>query len=259
MHNSVFGGHLGTKKTIEKLRQKHYWYNMQDDVKTWIKQCDVFAANKYPKRKYVAPLGDMHTGAPMDHLGVDIMGPLPLGHKGNKYIQVITDYFTKWVEIQAIPDMTAATCAEHLVDAVVSRFRSPLSLHSDQGRNNESRIITKLCHLLEIRKTRTTPKGSQGMGKQNGSTTLWSKWSNLLSKQNKTGIDIYLSCLAVAYRSSKHETTGFSPNFLMLGREVRLPGELSPPNSNLTLASTPGGTRSQRDRLCPYYRSWLCT
>ena len=83
----------------------------------WVKQCDVCEAYKKPQRKPLAPPGDMRTAAPMDRL--DIMGPLPLIHKGNQYIQVITDAFTKWMKIQAIPYQTAGTCAVHLVDLSV--------------------------------------------------------------------------------------------------------------------------------------------
>ena len=45
VHNSVFGGHLGTKKTLNKILQNHYRFNLRDDVAVWIKQCDVCARN----------------------------------------------------------------------------------------------------------------------------------------------------------------------------------------------------------------------
>ena len=61
--------------------------------------------------------------------------------RGSKYILVVTDYFTKWVEIFAVPNQTAVTCAEKILNNVVARFGTPLSLHSDQGRNYESKII----------------------------------------------------------------------------------------------------------------------
>ena len=73
--------------------------------------------------KYVAPLGDMHRSYNGSHrLGIDTMGPLPLSHRGNEYIQVVTDSLTTRAEMQAIPDMTATTCAAYLVDAVTGRF-----------------------------------------------------------------------------------------------------------------------------------------
>ena len=43
---------------------------------------------------------------------------------------------------------------------------------------------------------------------------------------NKSDWDLYLPLLTAAYRSTVHPSTGFTPNFLMLGREVNLPVHL---------------------------------
>lgn len=249
MHNSVFGGHLGIRKTVEKILQNHYWYNLRDDVKVWVRQCDICAANKPPSRKPKGTLGDMRTGAPFDRLGIDIMGPLPLSYKGNQYIQVITDTFTKWVEILPVPDQTAHTSAKHLVDEVISRFGCPLDLHSDQGRNYESRLLKEVCDLLEIRKTRTTPRHPQCNGQTERFNRTLIQMIKAFIKDDQRDWDQHLGCLAAAYRSSQHETTGFTPNFLMLGREVRLPGELAVSNPNSTPESQANYVDTLRRKL----------
>ena len=248
MHDSVFGGHLGTKKTMGKILHSHYWYNLRDDVKVWVKRCDTCAANKRPQQKPMAPMGDMRTGAPMDRLAVDVMGPLPLSHKGNQYVQVITDAFTKWVEIQAIPDQTALTCAEHLV-AAISRFGCPLTLHSDQGRNYEGKLIKELCKLLEIKKTRTTPRRPQCNGQTERFNRTLTQMIKAYIKGEQQDWDSHLDCLAAAYRASKHETTGFTPNFLMLGREVRLPGDVAIPQQNTPASGPAEYVDKMRERL----------
>ena len=92
----------------------------------------------------------------MDRLGTDVLGPLPETPRGNKYILVVTDYFTKWVEIFAVPNQTAPTCAEKIVNEVISRFGTPLSIRSDQGRNYEACIFKEMYRLLEVRKTCTS-------------------------------------------------------------------------------------------------------
>ena len=50
----------------------------------------------------------------------------------------------------------ATTCAEVILNEMIARYGSPLSIHSDQGKNYESKVFADLCHLLEISKTRTT-------------------------------------------------------------------------------------------------------
>ena len=90
---------------------------------------------------------------------MNILGPLPLTPRGNKFVLVVTDYFTKWTESYAIPNQEASTVAEKLVSEFVRRFGVLREKHSDQGSNFESmtEVMTEVCKLLEIDKTRTTP------------------------------------------------------------------------------------------------------
>ena len=205
MHGSTFGGHLGVKKTTEKILQKHYWFNLRDDVKVWVQRCTTCATCKLPSRKPKAPLGDMRCGAPMDRISLDILGPLPKSNRGNQYIQVITCAFTKWIEIQALPDQTATTSAEHLLDAVITRFGCPITIHTDQGRNYESRLFKELCHLMEIRKTRTSPRRPEGNGQTERANRTLLQMIRAYIKKDQSDWDLHLGCLAAAYRSSVHD------------------------------------------------------
>jgi len=103
-------------------------------------------------------------GAPMERLAMDILGPLPLTPRGNKFVLVVTDYFTKWTESYVIPNQEATTVAEKLVSEFVCRFGVPREIHSDQGSNFESKVMTAVCKLLDIDKTRTTPLHPQSDG-----------------------------------------------------------------------------------------------
>jgi hypothetical protein len=67
------------------------------------------------------------------------------------------DYFTKWPEAYALPNQEAATVAEVLVTDFFCRFGIPRELHSDQGRNFESRLLQEIFQRLRVSKTRTTP------------------------------------------------------------------------------------------------------
>ena len=81
--------------------------------------------------------------------------------RNNRYILVVTDHFTKWVEIFAVLDQTAVTTANVILNKVIARYGSPLSMHSDIGSNYESQIFKELFKLKEIRKTRTSVKKSK--------------------------------------------------------------------------------------------------
>ena len=100
----------------------------------------------------------------MERIAIDVLGPLPTTEAGNKYILVIADYFTKWVEAFPLPNQEAKTVADKLVNEVVCRFGIPLIIHTDQGRNFKSALFTEMCQLLDIQKTRTTPYHPQSDG-----------------------------------------------------------------------------------------------
>ena len=225
-HDIKASGHLGIKKTLGKIRQNYYWPGLQNDVKAYINGCDFCARRKEPLKTKKAPMEMTKSGFPMERLAIDILGELPVTERGNKYILVIGDYFTKWTECHPMSNMEASTVASILVEQVISRFGVPYSIHSDQGRQFESRLFAEMCKLLQITKTRTTayhPK-SDGMVERFNKTlvTMLSAYVN----ENHTDWDENLQYVMMAYRSAEHETTGVTPNMCMLGRETTCPLDL---------------------------------
>eukprot|EP00731_Ephydatia_muelleri_P021198 Em0013g925a len=173
-----------------------------------------------------APLQSLRAGYPMQIVCVDIMGPLPETEDGCKYVLVASDCFTRWVEVYGIPNQEATTVAKKLVDEMFCRFSPPEQLHSDQGRQFESELVKEICVLLQIRKTHTTPYHPQcnGMVERFNRTLLDMLATTIDNHQADWQHHIRKLCLA--YNSSIHSTTGFSPFFLMFGRQVKLPIDL---------------------------------
>ena len=122
MHDSVISGHLGCKKTKGKTQQRFYWYSMKEDIALYIRKCDVCESIKKPTVLPRAPLGSLRSGAPGDFIATDYLGPLPLTDRGNRYILLLTDHFTKYVEILSVPDMTAEVCASKVLNEFISRW-----------------------------------------------------------------------------------------------------------------------------------------
>ena len=83
----------------------------------------------------------------MERLAIDIVGPLPETEAGNRYIMVVGDYFSKWMEAYPIPNQTAETVAERFVHEFVCRFGVPVELHSDQGKNFEASVFKEMCRI----------------------------------------------------------------------------------------------------------------
>lgn len=165
-------------------------------------------------------------GAPMERVALYLIGPLPLSHKGNKYVLIVSDYFTKWAEGYPIPDMETTTIVDNFVTNFVCRFGVPRQIHTDQGRQFESGLFKELCKKFSIDKTRITPFRHQRDGLvERFNRTLEDILSKYVS-QNQKDWDEQLPWALMAYRSSEHDTTKFSPCMLMIGREIELPVDL---------------------------------
>ena len=117
-----------------------------------------------PPKRLRARLETSLPGYPMQRVAMDVVGPLPKSRQGNRFILVVNDYFTKWPEAYAIPNHEAVTVARKLVDEWVSRFGVMQDLHTDQGREFESKVFQIMCNILGVNKTRTTPYHPQSDG-----------------------------------------------------------------------------------------------
>lgn len=84
-----------------------------------------------------------NTRVPFDQVAMDVLGALPVTKSGNRYALVISDYFTKWPEVIAIPNQEAETIAQVFVKEFVCRYGVPLELHTDQGKNFESILLAE--------------------------------------------------------------------------------------------------------------------
>ena len=228
LHESDTAAHFGITKTLARVRTKFYWSGMARDVRSFIRQCNTCSRRKQPVGKKKAPLQQYQVGGPMERIALDILGPLPETPDGNIYILVVGDYFTKFVEAYALPDQTAETVADKLVHEFCLRYGFPLEIHSDQGRNFESRVFQEVCRLGGIQKTRTTPYNPKSDGFiERFNRTMVNALSMMIQPlQRQTDWDTYLPYFGFAYRSCVQETTQETPNMLMFGRELKCPLDL---------------------------------
>ena len=226
MHGGVASGHLGEEKTLSRLKERFYWPGHWNDVKDWCNTCPNCVTRKSSGTKRRAPLQTIKAGYPMQIVAVDILGPMPETEEGYRYILVAGDYFTRWMEAYAIPNQEAKTIANKLVNELFCRFSPPEQLHSDQGKQFESDLLKEICKLLHVEKTRTTPYHPQCDGLiERFNRTLLSMLATSV-KDNPFDWEKQLPKVCMAYNTSVQSSTGYTPFYLMFGRQARIPIDL---------------------------------
>ncbi|TKJ32064.1 MAG: hypothetical protein CEE38_23710, partial [Planctomycetes bacterium B3_Pla] len=252
-HSAPTGGHMGARRMLAKIRRRYYWPCMGMDIRQWILSCDECASRNTSRLKK-AKMRKFPVGAPMERIAMDIMGPLPRSTRGNKYILVVGDYFTKWIEAYALPNQEAKTVADVLTREFFSHYGTPMEIHADQGRNFESAIFQEVCKIFDIRKTRTTAFHPQSDGFIERFNRTLQQMLALYTNNSQTDWDQVLPIVMAAYRATPQDTTGQSPNLLMMGREILMPLDLlagQPPGEEPTETTEYG--IELRERLTKVY------
>ena len=163
-HEDSKAGHLGVHKTVARAQSRFYWVGYRQDIIKWIQTCTICSSRKQPPRKAKSKMKQYNVGAPLERVALDIIGPLPVSYKGNRYALIVIDYFTKWAEGYPMADMETTTVVENFVNNFICRFGVPHQIHTDQGRQFESGLFKELCARLLIDKTRTTAFRPQSDG-----------------------------------------------------------------------------------------------
>jgi transposase InsO family protein len=236
VHNLPTGGHFGEKRSVAQLvRLPVYWFHYKQSMRMHCRLCDQCLRCKTSGKKYRAPMNTYNVGEPMERMALDIAGPFHDTRKGNRYILVVMDYFTKWADMIPIPDHSAETCAKELVMRVFCRLGLPQELHSDQGRDFLSELFSNTCRLLQIRRTKTTPWRPQSDGMVERLNRTIGAMLRQYTSEAQDDWDDWLPLCNLAYNGSRQSSTSYTPYFLMFGRHVRLPLELVLPTPDATL------------------------
>lgn len=223
-HDLPIFGHPGQSKTLNIIKTKCYWPNMNSDIINYVANCHACNQRKTSPHLKPAPLQKFHKEPrPFALCSMDITGPFVTSYLNNKYFLTFQDVFTKYIEIIPIPDQTSTTISKAFVTHIITRHGCPEVLLTDNGSNFISIFFKDICKLLGIDKIHTSPYHPQS----NGSLERYHKdLKNFLSQfieGSQRDWDQWHPYAMMAHNMTTHSATGFSPFFLMYGRDPLLP------------------------------------
>ena len=216
-------GHLGADRVVELARQRFYWSFVRADITHYVtKVCHCLKQRK-PATHVSAPLQLIISTAPFQLVSMDYVHLEPSSGR-YQYILVIMDHYARFAQAYATRDKSAKTAADKLLyNDFIMRFGFPETIHHDQGGEFENKLFYNLEKLSGTRHSRTTPYHPQGNGQvKRFNRTLLSMLRALPEKQKSRWRD-HLNKVVHAYNCTRHNSTGFSPFYLMFGRDPRLP------------------------------------
>lgn len=133
-------------------------------MKTFVRSCLPCQSRKTPQPRQSGELQLFSATRPFEVVGIDIFGPLPRSAKGNRYVVVMVDRFSRWTELAPVPDITAVTVADAVVEHIVLRHGCPSQLLSDRGSQFMSKLFRRMSERLGIKKVFTSAYHPQTNG-----------------------------------------------------------------------------------------------
>ena len=199
---------------------------MQVDAADIVKRCDKCQRYGNMQRLPTERLTTIASPLPFAQWGINIVGLLPQGKGQVKFLLVVIDYFTKWVEAEALAMITEARIRSFVWKNIICRFRIPLAIISDNGRQFDSQGFREFCSNFGIKNQFSSPRHPQA----NGQTEVTNR---TLLRIIKTKLDDVkgtwpeeLPNVLWAYKTTARTPTGETPFKFTYGTEAVIPVEV---------------------------------
>ncbi len=214
--------HLGADRVVELARQRFFWPKMARDITNYVRKKCRCIADKKPNVAERAMLMPIETSYPFEVVAIDFIHLDKC--KGNfEYVLVVTDLFTKFVQMYATKTKSSKAAASKLFQDFILGYGFPKRVMHDKGPEFNSDLFSELHRLTGIKSSNTTPYHPMANGQCERMNRSLVAMLKSLSAVEKRDWKTVLPKLSFAYNSTQHSTTGFTPFFMMFGRESRLP------------------------------------
>ena len=123
---------------------------MQKEAVEYARKCEQCQKHALLIHQPVGHLNPISSPLPFAQWGLDILGPFPWATGNRKFVLVAVDYFTKWVEAEALANIRDVDVKKFVWKNIITKFGVPNSLISDNGLQFDSRAFREFCSNLGI-------------------------------------------------------------------------------------------------------------
>ena len=220
-HEGTAGGHFAANITLYKILTALYWWPTmkKNYIHMYCKQCVIYQRVGPKMSKSSQPLHPIMPTEIFQRWGVDFIGPINPPAKGtkNEYIITTTYYTTKWVETRALKNNTATSTAKFIFEEIITKFRCPIELVSDQGSHFLNDTIQKLTKTVMVLHRKSTIYYPQANGQAESTKKVIKTTLTKMVNANRIDWDTKLHAELWAYRTAHKITTKHTPFSLVFG------------------------------------------
>ncbi|KAG6449356.1 hypothetical protein O3G_MSEX006013 [Manduca sexta] len=220
-HSNPLAGHLGIFKTYRRLAQKYYWPGMHSNVIEFVSSCDICISHKHQNHSTLGEMGRPKScSRPFQMLSIDLIGPLPCTRKQNCYIIVVTCCFSKYCLLFPLKRATAEIITEILEENVFLVHGIPSTILMDNGRQFISSTLKHMLEKYKVPNIHFTPKYTPHVNTvERYNKTIMTAISTFIENDQRVW-DLLVPKIQFAINNSVNEVTGYTPSFLVHGREL---------------------------------------
>lgn len=226
-HSDVTSGHLGVVKTLYKIQQRYFWPGMRRNIVGFVLSCVDCQTKKRPREAPAGLLQSTRVNQPFEKVGIDLIGPFPITAAGNRHAIVAVDYLTKWAIVKAVPKASAKEVVDFFVRNVVLQHGAPVFLISDRGKCLSASFAEELFKALQTNHLVTAAYHPQCNGLVERYNHTFAEMLSMYVNSYHNDWDGLVDFVTFAYNTSRQESTGYSPFYLLYGREAVLPVDVA--------------------------------
>ena len=217
-HYSRLEGHPGGRKLYQSIRKDMYWPSLAVYCYATVKRCPTCAKNRFKLRKSVKELQLFAASAPLESVSIDVLGELLKTARGNQYLLVISDRFTKLTKSIPFKGVSAAEAAKAFVNEWVLNYGTPKEILSDNGKCFTAKFFQDVCRIMNVHNSFTTTYHPQTNGQvERYNRTIKAAIRSYLDDHPRDW-DLYAPTLTYAYNCAPHSSTASAPFELVLSR-----------------------------------------
>ena len=210
-------GHFAAGILSCTLIGRYYWPSRGKDVYVHCATCPSCQLI-VPLKPSVTQLAIVHL-QPLDMMGFDFVGRFPDTPRGNKYIVIGVDYFTRFLFAQAVPDSQGIS-AVVLLMRIVKMLGWPRTVYTDNGAHfvqGEFAKTLQRFHVVHLPASKSHPQ-SVGLAERYVRLLVDGlKVTVIASKAAPTDWDLYVDSVVHSINTRILRVHGFSPAELLLG------------------------------------------